>query len=112
MADLSEPLHVEVVWATSEQQRLIQVELPPGGTAADAIRLSGLLDQCPEIDLAHSPIGIFGRLAELSTKLAPGDRVEIYRALLADPKEARRARVQAARARCKSRSNSSATTGS
>ncbi len=58
-------------------------------TARDAIKLSGLIEKCPEIDLASIAIGIFGRVVTLDTRLRDGDRVEIYRALESDPKDRR-----------------------
>lgn len=62
-------------------------------TVEEAIRRSGIMDQCPEIDLAVNKVGIFGKAATLDAKLYPGDRVEIYRPLIADPKEARKKRA-------------------
>ena len=56
--------------------------------------MSGLLQQCPEIDLSRNKVGIFSKMKELDTVLSDGDRVEIYRELKADPKEARRRRVE------------------
>jgi putative ubiquitin-RnfH superfamily antitoxin RatB of RatAB toxin-antitoxin module len=89
-ADLIE---VEVVYALPQQQCVIKLELPQGVTIAQAIERSGVLAQFPQIDLVNSKVGIFGRLAALDTILREGDRVEIYRALLADPKIVRRERV-------------------
>lgn len=81
-------VRVEVAYATPERQWLIELQLPAGSTAADAIRLSGLLDECPGLDTAS--IGIFGEHVEQDHPLDDGDRVEIYRPLTADPKEVRR----------------------
>lgn len=86
-------LHVEVVYATPEQQDVAVVEVPPGATAIAAIHASGILQRHPEIDLARQKIGVFGKLARAGTALRDGDRVEIYRALRVDPREARRARA-------------------
>lgn len=89
---MAEPaLRVEVVYATPERQWLIELEVPPGTTAAGAIRLSGIVGQCPDIDT--SSIGVFGETVAQDYRLRPGDRVEIYRPLIADPKEARRDRA-------------------
>jgi len=64
-----------------------------GTTVGVAIERSGILDEFPEIDLAVNRVGIFGKVAKLDAPLAPGDRVEIYRALIADPKESRKRRA-------------------
>jgi hypothetical protein len=87
-------LRVEVVYAASSRQAVKTLRLPAGSSVEDAIRASGLLAEFPEIDLARRRVGIFGELTELATPLADGDRVEIYRALLADPKETRRRRAR------------------
>jgi hypothetical protein len=60
---------------------------------AEAIERSGIIERFPEIDLAKNKVGIFGKLAKLDKVLQPGDRVEIYRPLIADPKEARKKRA-------------------
>jgi len=83
---------VEVIYATPAQQARYAVRVGEGGTVADAIRDSGVLQAFPEIDLAVNRVGIYGRLVALGRPLCDGDRVEIYRALVADPKEARRRR--------------------
>jgi putative ubiquitin-RnfH superfamily antitoxin RatB of RatAB toxin-antitoxin module len=71
----------------------MRVEVAEGTTAAGAIEASGLLDKFPEIELADNRVGIFGKPCPLNQVLRAGDRVEIYRALIADPKEARRNRA-------------------
>ncbi|GAA5785060.1 RnfH family protein [Chitiniphilus shinanonensis] len=86
---------VEVVYALPGTQRLVALRLPAGSTALDAIRASGLLEAFPEIDPATQAIGIFARACKPDTVLRDGDRVEIYRPLIADPKEVRRQRVAA-----------------
>ena len=75
------------------------LRLPSGSTVGDAIRASGLLAQCPEIDMNRNRVGIFGRLAQFDTPLRNGDRVEIYRPLNADPKEVRRRRAASGKKR-------------
>lgn len=87
-------MRVEVVYATPERQDAVEVELPDGATVRDAIVVSGLLTQFPQIDLATTAVGIFGERAALDDLLEVGDRVEIYRPLRADPKEARRRRAR------------------
>lgn len=87
-------LAVEVAYAPSPDcQRVIALELPPAATVADAIRASGLLDEFPALALPGLAVGIFGERARLTDCLHGGERVEIYRPLLADPKQARRARA-------------------
>ena len=75
------------------------LHLPPGSTVGEAIRACGLLARCPEIDLDRNRVGIFGRLVQRDTPLRDGDRVEIYRPLNADPKEARRRRAASGKKR-------------
>ncbi len=82
-----------VVYARPEVQRLKYLPYRPGMRVIDAIEQSGILTEFAEIDLAHNPVGIFGRRCSLERPLHPGDRVEIYRPLAIDPKEARRRRA-------------------
>ncbi|MFC4161616.1 RnfH family protein [Chitinimonas lacunae] len=90
---MSDQFKVEVAYATPRAQRLISLQVEAGCTAESAIRRSGLLEEFPEIDLAVNKVGIFSRACKLDTVLRPNDRVEIYRPLIADPKEVRRRRV-------------------
>ncbi len=85
---------VEVVYALAETQVLTELQVAPGTTARQAIVLSGFPQRFPQIDLAGQKIGIFGRLAKPDAVLQAGDRVEIYRPLIADPKDARRRRAK------------------
>lgn len=89
-----EGVEVQVVYALPETQVLVDMRLPRGTTAGEAVRRSGLCERFPGIDPDCTPIGIFGRACEPGTLLHSGDRVEIYRPLLADPKDARRRRAQ------------------
>ena len=84
---------VEVAYALPDKQVIIPVAANDGITAQQAIVASGVLEQFPEIDLAVNKIGIFGKLIKLDTVLREKDRVEIYRPLIADPKEVRRKRA-------------------
>jgi len=84
---------VEVAYATPTRQEVIEVAVPPGATVEQVIRASGMLERFPEIDLAHQSVGVFGERAHLRDPVRDRDRVEIYRPLIADPKEARRARA-------------------
>jgi len=86
-------LSVEVVYALPLDEDAVTLSLAAGATAGQAVRASGVLERHPEIDLRHHPIGIHGRVASAGTLLRDGDRVEIYRPLALDPKEARRRRA-------------------
>lgn len=86
-------LNVEVVYALPQRQDLVRVKLPAGSTLRQAVEASGLSGKYPEIDLAASKFGIFGKLARADAALHDRDRVEIYRSLIADPKEVRKQRV-------------------
>lgn len=89
----AERIRVEVAYARPERQLIVAVEAQPGITVEQAIRRSGILEEFPEIDLDRQKIGVFGKAAKPDAVLSDGDRVEIYRALIADPKEARRKRA-------------------
>jgi uncharacterized protein len=89
-------VRVTVVWATAAVQEMVALELPAGAVAGDALARSGLVER-HRIDQGAMRLGIHGRLVRESTVLADGDRVEICRPLVADPKEARRARAGARR---------------
>jgi putative ubiquitin-RnfH superfamily antitoxin RatB of RatAB toxin-antitoxin module len=84
---------VEVVYALAAGEDAVRIELPAGATAIEAVRASGLLERHPEIDLERQGIGVYGRRVAQTARLADGDRVEVYRPLLLDPKEARRRRA-------------------
>ena len=88
-------LRVEVVYAAAHEQALVELSVPPGTTVRDALALSGLATRYPELDTAAGRIGIYGQVVAEETVLRDGDRVEIYRPLIADPKEARRRRAAA-----------------
>ena len=83
-------IKVEVLYALPHEQTLLVVEVPQNTTLADAVKISGLLGKYPEIDFATNKVGIFGKLSKLDTVLREKDRVEIFRPLIADPKEVRR----------------------
>lgn len=85
-----ERLAVEVVFARPDQQPVLLVEVAAGSTVEQAIRVSGILERFPEIDLDRDRVGVFGKLTRLDRVLKAGDRVEIYRPLIGDPKEIRR----------------------
>ena len=85
-------LRIEVAYALRDEQVLLALEVEEGTTAREAVVRSGILRRFP--DLASAPIGIFGRVVGPDTPLRKGDRVEIYRPLLADPKDTRRTRAR------------------
>lgn len=89
----SEHFQVEVAYALPDMQVILPVEVEEGATLRQAIERSGLLNRYPEIDLAVNKVGVFGRLAKLDETLRARDRVEIYRPLIADPKEVRKQRA-------------------
>ena len=91
MADSLIP--VEVAYAKPEEQVILRLEVPQGTTALQAIELSGITQRFPEIDMNNLKLGIFGKLKKPDQVLAAGDRVEIYRPLIADPKEVRKQRA-------------------
>jgi putative ubiquitin-RnfH superfamily antitoxin RatB of RatAB toxin-antitoxin module len=85
---------VEVAFAAVKVQRIFKVEVLDGASVGDAIQLSGVLEAFPEIDLDGVKVGVFSKARKLSDLVKEGDRVEIYRGLTIDPKEARRKRVR------------------
>jgi putative ubiquitin-RnfH superfamily antitoxin RatB of RatAB toxin-antitoxin module len=86
-------IHVEVAYGKEAEQALLAVEGDQGLTVKEAIERSGILRRFPEIDLAANKVGVFGKLTKLDQALQNGDRVEIYRPLIADPKEQRKKRA-------------------
>jgi hypothetical protein len=87
-------IQVEVIYALPGQQPLLRVQVAEGATVEDAILASGVLGAFPEIDLTKNKVGIFSKLVKLDEKVRDRDRVEIYRPLIADPKEVRRKRAE------------------
>jgi uncharacterized protein len=86
----ADTIHVEVAYARADRQFVIPVEVPAGTTLAQAVDASGIAALCPEIDVRNNKVGVFGKLAAPDRALVDGDRVEIYRPLIGDPKEIRR----------------------
>lgn len=91
---MSDKIKIEVVYALAGEQTLLTLEVPQGTTLGDAIQASGILEKHPDIDLASNKVGIFGKLCKMDVPLRDKDRIEIYRPLLADPKEVRRKRAE------------------
>ena len=89
-------MEIEVVYGTAETQRVVRLEVVEGTTVYEAATLSNLELEFPEIDLESIPMGVFGVLVKMATTtiLHPGDRVELYRPLIVDPKESRRSRAE------------------
>jgi hypothetical protein len=87
-------IKVEVLHALPHEQVLLTVEVPQGATVEEAIQTSGILKKYPSIDLAGNKVGIFSKLSKLDTVVRDRDRIEIYRPLIADPKEVRRKRAE------------------
>ncbi|MGU3525156.1 RnfH family protein [Enterobacteriaceae bacterium C23F] len=93
---MSAKISVEVVYALPEKQYLQKVSLAEGATVEQAIAASGIIRLRPEIDLASNKVGIWSRAVKLQDAVHDGDRVEIYRPLIADPKALRRQRAEKA----------------
>lgn len=97
-------IDIEVVYALADRQTLLALTVPAGSSVAQVLRLDAVMQQWPELDLPSMPVGIFGKVVDHPAErvLQAGERVEIYRPLLADPKEIRRLRAaKAARDRAK-----------
>jgi len=87
-------IKVEVAYALPHEQLILEVELPQNCDVEEAIKRSGMLERYPQIDLSTDKVGIFGKMCKLNAGLHNKDRVEIYRALIADPKESRRQKAE------------------
>lgn len=88
-------IEIEVACATPRRQVVVSLGVPEGCTVGEAVARSGVLRQFPELDLEGCKLGVFGSLRKPEDPVAAGDRVEIYRVLIADPKQARRQRAKA-----------------
>ncbi len=86
-------MRIEIAYAKPQEQVILSLEVAADTTVEAAIRQSGLLQRFPEIDLEKNKVGVFGKVCKLEQTLREGDRVEVYRPLIADPKEARRSRA-------------------
>ena len=92
-------INVEVAYALAENQAILALQVPEGTTALDAARQSGITEKFDGLDLDNAKLGIFAKVVSPGQVLREGDRVEIYRPLIADPKEVRKARAARARER-------------
>ena len=90
----SSHIDIEVLYALPHEQTALKLSVAQGSTAGQAILLCGILQKYPEIDLVRNQLGIYGKPGKMDTVLQDRDRVEIYRPLRVDPKEARRLRAQ------------------
>lgn len=91
---VEELIRVEVAYARPDEQVIMTVDVPEGTGIEEAIRRSGILERFTEIDLNENKVGIFGKAKPMTQTLLAGDRIEIYRPLIADPKESRRLRAK------------------
>ncbi|MDV6252697.1 RnfH family protein [Vibrio sp. EA2] len=97
----SDMIHVEVIYALPHEQRVFNLVVNKHETVEEIIRQSGVLELYPEIDLSKNKVGVFSRNVKLDATVRDRDRIEIYRPLLADPKEIRRKRAEQAKAASK-----------
>lgn len=90
---MSELMNIEVCYALPDRAELVALRLPAGSTLQQALEASGLLSKYPDIDLKKNKFGIYAKLSKPDAVLRDRDRVEIYRPLIADPKEVRKQRA-------------------
>ena len=90
-------IHVEVVYALPHVQRVIKLAITPDTKVQETIEQSGVLEMYPEIDLKKNKVGVYSRNVRLDAMVHDGDRIEIYRPLIADPREIRRKRAEQAK---------------
>jgi putative ubiquitin-RnfH superfamily antitoxin RatB of RatAB toxin-antitoxin module len=95
---MNDEINIEVVYALPEEQIRIRKSFPVGTTVGEAIQASGIMDKHPEIDLSRNKLGIYGKLTRADAAVRDKDRIEIYRPLVADPKEVRRKRAEEGKA--------------
>ena len=88
-----ESFEIEVAYALPDEQILLKTQVEQGATVLDGLEQSGILKKFPQIDIQTVAVGIFGKKSKLDAALSAGDRIEIYRPLIADPKEARKKRA-------------------
>lgn len=94
---MAEQINIEVAYALPDKHSLLSVSVDAQCSIEDAIKASGILDLHSEIDLAENKVGIWSRMAKLKDSVNDGDRIEIYRPLIADPKEVRKRRAEKAK---------------
>lgn len=86
-------IKIEIIYALPEEQELLDLQVENETCIEEAIKQSGILQKYPEIDLTVNKVGIFSQITNLDMPLRDGDRIEIYRPLIIDPKEARKNRA-------------------
>jgi uncharacterized protein len=96
-SNMSEQITVEVAYALPQRQSLLTVSVAPHSSVQQVIEQSGILQQFSEIDLSTQKVGIWSRPVKLEDNVKAGDRIEIYRPLIADPKDLRRRRAEKAK---------------
>lgn len=94
---MAEHITVEVAYALPTQQSLLTITVLPGSTVMQVVEQSGILQQYPDIDLHQQKIGVWSRPVKPEELVNEGDRIEIYRPLIADPKDLRRRRAEKAK---------------
>lgn len=87
---MAEKIQVELIYALPDRQRLLSFFVEEGLTVKDAVEQSGVLERYPELDIETMKVGLFGKLTKMTQIMREKDRVEIYRPLIADPKEVRK----------------------
>ncbi len=87
-------IQVEVVYGLADEQALLSIDVPENTEIKDVILASNIIEQFPEIDLDNVKVGVFGKLAKMDQTVRERDRIEIYRPLIADPKEVRKRRAE------------------
>lgn len=90
-------INIEVVFALPTTATSLSIEVPQGTTAEQGVIQSGIIEKCPEIDRTALTLGVWNRTVKANYELKEGDRIEIYRPLIADPKDARRKRAEKAK---------------
>jgi putative ubiquitin-RnfH superfamily antitoxin RatB of RatAB toxin-antitoxin module len=91
---ITNPITVEVSYALPNEQVLLSLEVPADCIVEEAVKRSGILERFPQIDINTDKMGIFGKICKSNAKLRNKDRIEIYRKLIADPKESRRQQAE------------------
>lgn len=97
MASDNEKFGVDVIYALPDRQKVVHVMVAPGTRFIEAVRQSNIASFFPEIDLDSVKLGSFSRLVKHDDEVLPGNRIEIYRPLIADPKDVRRLRAEKAK---------------
>ncbi|MGI2096298.1 RnfH family protein [Shewanella glacialipiscicola] len=97
MTNETDKFVVDVVYALPTQQKVIPVHVTPGTSAIEVVRLSNIVSFFPEIDLDTVKLGVFSNVVKHDQVILPGQRVEIYRPMIADPKDVRRRRADKAK---------------